>query len=157
MRVRYRANERVHGLLIVNGRLRVVSRSQRPGGVLQWVGELPVAESCRPGNYRLAVQARDLAGNLSKRVPAAVVPLRYIRLEETRISAAPGERLGVGIDTDAPRVRLDPPARVERRRARRGEASDPPSAHRSGRARYVLVATAGGHSARRPARSCARR
>ncbi len=32
VRVRYRANEPVHGLLFVNGRPRVVSRSQRPGG-----------------------------------------------------------------------------------------------------------------------------
>jgi hypothetical protein len=104
VRVRYRANERVHGLLIVNGRLSVVSRSQRPGGVLQWVGGAPGGGKLPPGNYRLAVQARDLAGNLSKRVPAGVVPLRYIRLEETRISAAPGERLGVRIDTDARRV-----------------------------------------------------
>jgi hypothetical protein len=147
VRVRYRSNERVHGLLFVNGRPRIVSRSQRPGGVLQWVGGAPVGGKLPPGKYRLAVQVRDLAGNLSKRLPAAVVPLRYIRLEETRISAAPGERAGIGIDTDAPRTRWilrrgssivsrGVAGRVIRLRAPQGPGT------------YILVATAGGHSAR---------
>jgi hypothetical protein len=147
VRVRYRANEPVHGLLLVNGRLRVVSRSQRPGGVLQWVGGTPGGGKLPPGNYRLGVQARDLAGNLSRRVPAAVVPLRYIRLEETSISAAPGERAGVGIDTDATTVHWllrrgsSVVSRGVARRVIRLRAPERPG-------RYVLVATAGGHTAR---------
>jgi hypothetical protein len=104
VRVRYRANERVHGLLFVNGRPRVVSRSQRPGGTLQWVGGATGDGKLRPARYRLSVQARDLAGNLSRRVPAAVVPLRYVRLEKTRVTAVPGERVVVGVEADAPRV-----------------------------------------------------
>jgi hypothetical protein len=147
VRMRYRADEPVHGLLLVNGRLRVVSRSQRPGGVLQWVGGAPEGGKLRPATYRLAVQARDLAGNLSKRVPAAVVPLRYIRLEETRISAARGERLGIGLDTDAARVPWilrrgsSVVQRGVARRVIRLRAPERPGT-------YVVVATAGSHTAR---------
>ena len=127
--------------------LRVVSRSQRPGGVLQWVGGAPGGGKLPPGRYRLAVQARDLAGNLSKRVPAAVVPLRYVRLEETRIAAAPGERVVVGVDTDAPRVRWllrRGSSVVDRGVARRAIRFLAPA--RPGR--YMLVVTAGSHSDR---------
>ena len=147
VRVRYRASERAHGLLIVNGRLRVVSRSQRPGGVLQWVGGAPGGGKLRPGTYRLAVQARDLAGNLSQRVPAAVVPLRYVRLEETRVTTAPGESVVLGVEADAPRVSWilrRGSSVVGRGLARRAVRFDAPA--RPGR--YVLVATAGSHSDR---------
>jgi hypothetical protein len=147
VRVRYRANEPVRGLLFVNGRLRVVSRSQRPGGVLQWVGGAPGGGRLPPGTHRLAVQARDLAGNLSRRVPAAVVPLRYIRLEERSISAAPGELVRIDLDTDASRVPWilrrgsSVVQRGVARRVIRLRAPERPG-------RYVLVATAGGHTAR---------
>ena len=147
VRVRYRANERAHGLLFVNGRLRVVSRSQRPSGVLQWVGGAPSGGKLPPGTYRLAVQARDLAGNVSKRVPAAVVPLRYIRLQKSRIVAAPNERVDVGVAADAPQVRWllrRGSSVVGRGLARRAIRFDAPA--RPGR--YVLVASAGSHSDR---------
>jgi len=147
VRVRYRASERVRGLLFVNGRARVVSRSQRPGGVLQWVGGAAGGGKLPPGSYRLSVQARDLAGNLSRRIPAAVVPLRYIRLEEASVTAMPGERLAVGVEADAPRVRWilrrgsSVVGRGVARRAIRFDAPERPG-------RYVLVATAGDHSDR---------
>jgi hypothetical protein len=147
VRVRYRANEPVHGLLLVNGRLRVVSRSQRPGGVLQWVGGAPGSGTLPPARYRLAVQARDLAGNLSRRVPAAVVPLRYLRLEERSISAAPGELVRVGLDTDARRVRW-----ILRRGSsvvRRGTVGLVIRFHAPVQpGPYVLVASAAGHASR---------
>ena len=147
VRVRYRADERVHGLLIVNGRLRVVSRSQRPGGVLQWFGGAPGGRKLAPGRYRLVVQARDLAGNLSKRVLAAVVPLRYIRLEEPRIVAVPNKQLVVGVETDAPRVDWilrRGSSVVGRGLAQRVIRFDAPALP----GRYVLVATAGSHTDR---------
>jgi FlgD Ig-like domain len=147
VRLRYRANERAHGLLFVNGRLRVVSRSQRPGGVLQWVGGSAGGGKLRPATYRLAVQARDLAGNLSSRVPAGTVPLRYIRLDERLLMHVPGELVRVGVESDAPRVRwlLRRGSSVVRRgiarRTIRLRAPVEPG-------RYVLVATTAGHSAR---------
>lgn len=147
VRIRYRANERVRGLLLVNGRLRVVSRSQRPGGVVQWLGGSAAGGMLPPGMYRLAVRARDLAGNLSERVPAAVIPLRYIRLEERSVSAAPGELTRVDVNTDARRVRwiLRRGSSVVQRgtggRVIRLRAPAIPGA-------YVLVASAGNHTAR---------
>jgi hypothetical protein len=115
--------------------------------VLQWVGGAPEGGKLRPATYRLAVQARDLAGNLSKRVPAAAVALRYIRLEETRISVARGERAGIGLDTDVARVRWilrrgsSVVQRGVARRVIRLRAPERPGT-------YVVVATAGGHTAR---------
>ena len=147
VRIRYRANERVRGLLLVNGRLRVVSRSQRPGGVLQWLGGSADGGTLAPGLYRLAVQARDLAGNLSERVPAAVVALRYIHLEEKSVSTSPGEVARVAVDTDARRVSwlLRRGSSVVQRgtggRVIHVRAPDRPGT-------YVLVASAGGHTAR---------
>jgi hypothetical protein len=149
VRVRYRADERVHGLLYVNGRPRVASRSQRPGGVLQWVGGAAGGGKLRPGTYRLAVRARDLAGNLSKRVPAARVPLRYIRLDAARVTAVPLERVEVGVEADAPRVvwiLRRGSSVVDRgvtRRVIRFAAPERPG-------RYVLVAAVGKHSDRVP-------
>jgi FlgD Ig-like domain len=147
VRIRYRADEPVRGLLFVNGRLRVVSRSQRPGGVLQWLGGSAAGGTLAPGRYRLAVGARDLAGNLSRRVPVGVVPLRYIRFGETSILAAPRERARVRMDTDARRVRwtLRKGSSIVQRgvagRVLRLRAPNQPGT-------YVLVATVGGHTAR---------
>lgn len=146
VRVRYRANERVNGLLFVNGRLRVVGRSQRQAGVLQWVGGAARGGKLPPGRYRLSVQARDLAGNLSNRVPAGVIPLRYVRLNERIVSAAPGDVVRVGIEADAPRVEWllrRGSSVVARGRARseiRFRAAEP--------GRYTLVATVGDHADR---------
>jgi FlgD Ig-like domain len=147
VRIRYRASERVRVLLFVNGRLRVVSRSQRSGGVLQWLGGAAGGGTLPPGVYRLSVQARDLAGNLSRRVPAAAVPVRYIHLEDRVVSATPGERIGLRVDTDASRVRWflrRGSSVVERGVARRVIRLRAPVAP----GRYVLVAKAAGHPAR---------
>jgi hypothetical protein len=147
VRIRYRANERARGLLYVNSRLSVVSRSQRPAGVLQWLGGAADGDRLPPGRYRLTVRARDLAGNVSRAVLAAVVPLRYLRLEERAVSAVTGGRGAIGVDADASRVPWilhRGPRIVDRGVARRVIRFDAP--RRPGR--YVLVATVGDHSAR---------
>jgi hypothetical protein len=147
VRIRYRANERARGLLYVNGELSVVSRSQRPAGVLQWLGGAADGDRLPPGRYRLTVRARDLAGNVSRAVLAAIVPLRYIRFEERTISAVPGGRGAIRVDADArrvPWVLRRGPRIVDRgvaRRVIRFEAPERPG-------RYVLVAAVGDHSAR---------
>jgi hypothetical protein len=147
VRVRYRASERGRGLLFVNGRLRVVSRSQRQGGVLQWVGGAQDGAKLSPGRHRLSVQARDLAGNVSRRVAGAIVPLRYVVLDERLIVSGPGEPVRVGVETDAARVDWllrrgsSVVQRGTARRVIRFRAPDVPG-------RYALVATAAGHPAR---------
>jgi hypothetical protein len=143
-RVRYRMSEPGHAILFVNGRRRVVSRRERPSGQLQWVGG---AISGRPGRYRLTVQAQDLAGNLSRRVLAGPVVVRYVRLEDARLQVRPGSRVRIRVDADAPRITwiLRRGSSVVRRgRGRRAIVLAAPE--RPGR--YVLVASAGPHSAR---------
>jgi flagellar hook assembly protein FlgD len=147
VRIRYRANERGQGILFVNGRQRVVSRSQRTSGVLQWVGGAPNGAKLPPGRYRLSVRARDLAGNLSTRVPAGIVPLRYLMLDQRRVVTRPGELVRLEAEADAPRVTWflrRGSSIVQRGTARRLVRFRAPDA----RGRYVLVASAAGHSAR---------
>jgi hypothetical protein len=147
VRVRYRGNERVQGLLFVNGRFRVLSRSQRQGGVLQWVGGAPGGGKLPPGRYRLSVQARDLAGNVSRRVPAGTVELRYIVLGERTATVTPGQTVRIDVEADAPRVEwlLRRGSSIvlrgtARRTIRFGAPLQP--------GRFVLVATVGRHADR---------
>jgi hypothetical protein len=143
-RVRYRMSERGRAILFVNGRKRVVSRRERPSGQLEWTGG---GAGGRPGRYRLAVQAQDLAGNLSRRVAAGTVALRYVRLADQRLRTRPGARVRIRVDADAPRVTWvlrRGSSVVSRGRARRSVVLTAPD--RPGR--YVLVASAGPHNAR---------
>jgi FlgD Ig-like domain len=143
-RIRYRMSEPGRAILFVNGRKRVVSRRQRPSGQLQWVGG---GAGGRPGRYRLAVQAQDLAGNLSRRVAAGTVAVRYVRLAGTRLEAQPGRRVRVNVDADAPRVAwlLRRGSSIVRR-GRAGRAIVVSAPAQPGR--YVLVVSTGPHSAR---------
>ena len=104
VRVRYRANERVRGILLVNGWRRVVSRRQRQTGQLEWKAGGSGVPTLPPGVYRLAVQVQDLAGNLSKIAPAGRVRLRYVGLSPRRAVARPGARVSYAVSADAPRV-----------------------------------------------------
>lgn len=104
VRVRYRGDEPVQATLFVNGHRRVVGRRKRPGGQLQWLGGGPGGTTLPPGTYRLAVQAQDLAGNRSPRLPAGRVRLRYLLLEERAVLATPRERVRIRVDADARRV-----------------------------------------------------
>ena len=103
-RVRYRADERVRGFLLVNGLRRIASRGQRPSGQLEWragdsgVGKLP------PATYRLAVRAQDLAGNLSHVAPAGLVRVRYVLLSPRVARARPSQQVVFAVAADAPRV-----------------------------------------------------
>jgi hypothetical protein len=104
VRVRYRANERVRGILLVNGQRRILSSRQRPTGQLEWRAGGSGVRTLPPGTYRLAVKAQDLAGNLSKIVPAGRVKLRYIGLSPLQAEAKPGARVSYAVAADAPRV-----------------------------------------------------
>jgi hypothetical protein len=57
----YRTSEQAHALLLVNGRRRVRTYSTRRHGRLPYYGRLSA-------KTRVVLRARDLAGNLSKRV-----------------------------------------------------------------------------------------
>jgi hypothetical protein len=146
-RIRYRADERVRGVLLVNGLRRVVSRRQRPTGQLEWKAGGSGVRTLPPGVYRLAVRAQDLAGNLSKIAPAGPARLRYVGLSPRTVVARPGSRVVYGLSADAPRVRwlLRRGSSVVTRglagRKIRLRAPDAPG-------RYVLAAQVAGHRAR---------
>ncbi|MER3409209.1 MAG: hypothetical protein C4306_03695 [Thermoleophilia bacterium] len=144
--VRYRLSERAHALLYVNGKRRVWTRLQRPVWQLAWygrVGERPLP----PGLYRLSLAAVDLAGNVSRRVGAGVVRIRYVAVRPRLLQARPGERLRLVVDTDAASLRYI------LRRASSVVATGVSSPRLSLRAprrpgRYLLTVEAAGHRAR---------
>jgi hypothetical protein len=98
IRVRFSAGERAHALLYVRGKRRYRGRA-REEGVIRW------GEPLRPGRYRLAIAAEDLAGNISDRAFAGTVRVRYIELARNVVRARAGLRFGVGVSTDAPNYR----------------------------------------------------
>lgn len=144
--VRYRASERAHVLLYVNGVRRVRTRSQRPVWQVAWYGRVE-GRPLRPGRYRLLLVAEDLAGNRSRRVFAGIVRIRYVEIEPRRLRVRTGERLRLRVSTDAARVRYA---------LRRGSSvaaagiSGPRLVLRAPRrpGRYVLSVEAAGHRAR---------
>jgi hypothetical protein len=98
IRVRFSAGERAHALLYVRGKRRYRGRA-REEGVIRW------GEPLRPGRYRLAIAAEDLAGNVSGRASAGTVRVRYVELARNVVRARAGLRFGVGVSTDAPNYR----------------------------------------------------
>ncbi len=119
-RVRYHANERVQAILLVDGVAKVRSRSRRAVGQLEWR-----ALGLRPGTYRLAVRAQDLAGNISRPAPGGNVRVRYLELTPERLLVAAQEAVRVVAGTDARRRPLASTARLECRRPWLGPADDP--------------------------------
>jgi hypothetical protein len=144
--VRYRASERAHGLLLVNGQQRVRTRRQRPVWQLEWYGTVE-GRPLAPGTYRLAVAVEDLAGNVSRPVPAGVARIRYVELPRRPLLTRPGAPLGLSVSTDSPRVEWT----LRRGSSLVGRGSGGPTLRltaprRPGR--YVLVVRAAGHAAR---------
>lgn len=146
-RARYRASERARVTLLVNGFQRVVSRSRRPAGQLEWHAGGSGVRRLPAGDYRLAVQAQDLAGNVSAPSRVAPVRIRYVELGADRLNVAPGARVRVRVHTDVRRVRwrlLRGAKVVAGGTAARTVAFRAPSPP----GRYVLVVEAGSHEAR---------
>jgi hypothetical protein len=102
--VPYKVSEPAHGILLVNGRRVLYTRSQVETGRLSWNGKLN-GRPAAPGNYLLTAQAEDTAGNASKAQPFAIVQVRYLALGRKRVIAKPGTRFAIRVSTDAPTVR----------------------------------------------------
>ncbi len=108
-RVVYRASERGHGRLEVDGT--VVIRSSRQAGRhphrLQWLGTFPASASegeavsrvpAPPGDYEVVLVFTDLAGNEAR----AAFPLRvrYVELDSSSYAVPAGGTLTFAVDTD---------------------------------------------------------
>ena len=135
--LRYRFSEPAYSILYLNGRTLGRSHSRRPTGTRQWYGR-----GHGPGQYRLALAAQDLAGNLAPSTREFTVRLRYVNLLQRRYRPR-GGTVRVRVSTDA--------KKVEWRLGGRAGVGPPPVLRvpvptRPGR--YTLVVTANGHHAR---------
>ncbi len=140
--VPYTLNERAHGILYVDGRRVAFTRGQKTRGVLTWNGRLD-GRAVRPRNYLLSAAAEDIAGNVSKPRPFAVVQIRYIALGRERVLAKPGTNFAIRVSTDAPTVRwrLGGRTGVAPRGTLKLRVPRKPGV-------YTLYVTANGHSAK---------
>jgi hypothetical protein len=135
--VRYTFNEQAYAILYVDGKR--VGRSYRKKATASypWYGR-----GKKPGEYRLALAARDLAGNKAGSTRAFTVRLRYIDLFKHRFTPH-GRILRIRVSTDAKSVGW----RLGRAR---GNAKPPlirlPVPSKPGR--DTLTVTANGHRAR---------
>ena len=100
--IRYRTSEPARALLYVNGQAHDRLRRYALNGLVRWRGKVG-GQSLPAGRYRLALRARDLAGNLSPLVPIGTVRIRYVEVRPHVLHAKPGGRIGFRVSTDAKR------------------------------------------------------
>ena len=140
--IHYTVDEPAHGILLVDGHQVEFTRFQRLRGTLTWTGKID-GRLARPGNHVLEISAQDLAGNLTRPFPFAVVTIRYVALGRTRVLARPGRRFAILVLADA--------ARVGWKLHGRSGVARPGTLHlRAPRRRgvYRLYVTAAGHAAK---------
>jgi hypothetical protein len=144
----YRFSEGAYPVLYVDGRRRGPGFRKRPVGAMQWYGLTPAGRGLPPGEYRLALAAKDEVGNLSPSTREFVVRIRYVELRHPRYVARAGSRVRLRVSTDARSVRYRLAGRGRafegRVRARRGvRAVVLRVPRRPGR--YLLTVRANGH------------
>ena len=132
LKVRYLLNEPARVSVYLDGRRVVLGRSSR----LKWKVDWPVR--ARPGKHRVAVTARDAAGNLSNvtRPVVVIVPLRVLTKQMTM---HPRRRFAVRLRSDGRRYRWSIGLRNGTSRARKLRLRAPEKA-----GRYRLVITQDG-------------
>ena len=79
--VRYKFDEQAYAILYVDGKRVGRSGRKKATSTYAWYGR-----GKRPGDYRLALAARDLAGNVAGSTRAFTVRLRYIDLFATKFT-----------------------------------------------------------------------
>ena len=135
--VHYTFDEPAYAILYVDGKKVATSYRKKPVGAIQWYGR-----GKPPGDYRIALAARDLAGNTAPSTREFTVRLRYIDLFKHRFKPH-GRAMRIRVSTDAKRVHW-------RLAGRSGTARPPkltlPVPAQKGR--YTLTVTANGHRAR---------
>jgi hypothetical protein len=136
--IRYGFGEPAWGILYVNGKRVGRTYRKRPTGVYPWYGK-----GKKPGEYRLALAAQDLAGNVAPSTREFTVRLRYVQLFRKRFTPRAGRTLRVRVSADAKRL-------TWRLGSGRGTGKPPvlriPVPSQPGR--YTLTVRANGHRAR---------
>jgi hypothetical protein len=134
VKVSFAVSEPSRVSLLVDGTREIVTPPRR-NGTLDWY-----ARRERPGRYSLALVAHDLAGNVSRPSPPAVVRLRFISIAPRRVVVPAGVRFGVGVSTDGKRY-------AWRLGSQRGSSTRGALVLRAPQraGRYTLVVTLRGH------------
>lgn len=134
--LRYRFSEPAYAVLYLDGRRLGTSGRARPVGTRQWYGH-----GKPPGEYRLALAAQDLAGNVSPSTREFTVRIRYVELFKRRYVVR-GSIMHLRLSTDARSVRWQ--------LGGRSGVSKPPKLAipvPSGPGSYRLTVTVNGHRA----------
>jgi hypothetical protein len=92
----YGFGEPAWGILYVNGKRVGRTYRKKPTGVYPWYGK-----GKKPGEYRLALAAQDLAGNTAPSTREFTVRLRYVELFRKRFTPRAGGTLRVRVSADA--------------------------------------------------------
>ena len=133
----YRFNEPAWAILYVNGKRVGITYRKKPTGTYPWYGR-----GKKPGEYRLALVAQDLAGNKAPSTREFIVRLRFVQLFKKRFTPR-GSTIRVRVSTDAKTVRW-------RLGGRSGTAKPPllriPAPTQPGR--HTLTVSANDHRAR---------
>lgn len=133
--IHYRFDEPAFGILYVDGKRVGRTYRKRPVGIYPWYGK-----GKRPGEYRLAFAARDVAGNEAPSTREYTVRLRYVTLYRNRFRPRAGGTLRVRVSADAKALSW-------RLGGRRGTGKPPllriPVSSQPGR--YTLTVRANGH------------
>jgi hypothetical protein len=133
----YRFGEPAWGILYVDGKRVGKTYRKKPNGRYPWYGKRK-----KPGEYRLALGAQDLAGNQTS-TREFTVRLRYVELLRKRFRPRAGRALRVRVSSDAETL-------TWRLGSRSGTGKPPvlkvPAPSQPGR--YTLTVRANGHRAR---------
>jgi hypothetical protein len=136
--IRYGFGEPAWGILYVNGKRVGRTYRKRPTGVYSWYGK-----GKKPDEYRLALAAQDLAGNVAPSTREFTVRLRYVQLFRKRFTPRAGRTLRIRVSADAKTVSW-------RLGGRSGSGKPPllriPVPAQPGR--YTLTVRANGHRAK---------
>jgi len=102
--IRYAFSEPAHAILYLGRQRLVVGRPTRERSKIKWSGRV-YGRPVREGRYVLSIGALDEAGNETspsarKRVPVVV---RYLVLTPHRLTAHPGSRVTLHVETGSPR------------------------------------------------------
>lgn len=140
--VTYSLTEPARALLFVSGRKRVETRFPRDRDTLSWYGRVG-GRAVRPGQYALALRARDPAGNLGEVVRLPSVTVRFVALGRKRVVVLAGTRFAIRVSSDARvvRWRLGPRSGTARPGTLRLRAPAQPG-------RFTLTISANGYAAR---------
>jgi hypothetical protein len=139
--VRYHFSEPATAALYIDGTRRLLNRGIRLAHKFEWNGRSDGQTEL--GTHRLAIAARDVAGNVARQALPSKLRVRLVALKKHRFAARAGGRLRVPVDTDANRIEW-------RLGSRSGKSSAHPLVLRAPQrpGRYALVLRNGPQTAR---------